>query len=171
MQWCPGKKPISQPNHLSSGISNATHRRHLLCIHYSRPFAGRESRHLPTMCCHSARLANTSWCSVVICCRSTAAAIEHYELWRPCIHQAAATTPTHDTSSQRQLSCTKLVKGLKPSIHVGYRDNTPSRHPFTTPIILYKARERPETQYSCGLQRQHPFTTPLHNANYLVQSS
>ena len=150
------------------------------------------------MCCHSARLANTSWCSVVICCRSTAAAIAHYELWRPCIHQAAATTPTHDTSSQRQLSCTKLVKGLKPGIHVGYRDNTPSqrqlsctklvkdlkpsihagyrdntasRHPFTTPIVLYKTRERPETQYSCGLQRQHPITTPLHNANYLVQNS
>ena len=85
----------------------------------------------------------------------------HCELWRPCIHRAAATTPAHDTPSQRQLSCTKLVRDLKSSIHAGYRDNTPSRHPFTTPIILYKARERSETQYSCGLQRQHLFTTPL----------
>ncbi|SOB49371.1 hypothetical protein PLUA15_120083 [Pseudomonas lundensis] len=55
----PWQKPISQPNHLSSGISKATHRRHLLHIHRSRPFAGPESRHLPTICCHCARLADT----------------------------------------------------------------------------------------------------------------
>lgn len=121
---------------MRSGIPHAAHRRHLLRIHCTRPFARPIASsfidHLLSQCASDECPLMLSRHPSSICrCRYGT-----QQRADACSH-AAATTPLHDTP---------------------YLDsNTPLQHPLT----CTRHPEQPETQQPRWLQRRHPFTTPL----------